>query len=87
MAHSPRRPADIAQRLGARRGREAAEEARQSDAFRRETYRLPRDQARETAREWFERYPKAAYLTKVESWRLLDNGLIEFTMRRLPTAD
>lgn len=86
MAHLPKRPADIAQRLGARRGREA-DEARQSDAFRRETYRLPRDKARETAREWFERYPKAAYLTKVESWRLLDNGLIEFTMRRLPTAD
>jgi hypothetical protein len=36
---------------------------------------------------WFERYPKAAYLTQVESWRLTDDGLVEFTMRRLPTAD
>ena len=46
-----------------------------------------RDQARETAKEWFERYPKAAYLTQVESWRMTDDGLVEFTMRRLPTAD
>ena len=43
--------------------------------------------ARETAKEWFERYPKAAYLTQVESWGLTDDGLVEFTMRRLPTAD
>jgi hypothetical protein len=34
---------------------------------RRQTYLLPRDKARETAKEWFERYPKAAYLTQVES--------------------
>jgi len=39
------------------------------------------------ARDWFERYPKAAYMTKVESWRQLHDGRIEFTMRRLPTAD
>jgi len=26
-------------------------------------------------------------MTEVESWRVLDNGLIEFTMRRLPSAD
>ena len=29
----------------------------------------------------------AVYLTKVESWRVTEDGLIEFTMRRLPTAD
>jgi hypothetical protein len=50
-------------------------------------FRLPRDEARETARDWFERFPKAAYLTEVESWRVLDDDLIEFTMRRLPSAD
>jgi hypothetical protein len=87
MARAPKTPADLAQRLAGRRPRELAEDPRQSGAFRRETFRLPRDQARETAKAWFERYPKAAYLTKVESWRVTDDGLIEFTMRRLPTAD
>lgn len=55
--------------------------------FVRETYRLSRVDARRKAREWFDRYPKAAYWTQVESWRVLDGDVIEFTMRRLPTAD
>ena len=55
--------------------------------WRRETYRLPRDKARQTAKDWFERYPKAAYLMQVESWRLTEDGLVEFTIRRLPTAN
>jgi hypothetical protein len=55
--------------------------------FLRRTFTLPRLEARELARDWFDRYPKAAYMTKVESWRQLDDGRIEFTMRRLPTAD
>jgi hypothetical protein len=87
MARAPKTPADIAQRLANRRGRELAEDPRESGAFRRQTFRLPREKAREIAREWFERYPKAAYLTRVESWRVTEDGLIEFTMRRLPTAD
>lgn len=55
--------------------------------FVRETYRLSREEARKKAREWFNDFPKAAYWTEVESWRQLDGGEIEFTMRRLPTAD
>lgn len=55
--------------------------------FVRETYRLSREDARQKAREWFDAFPKAAYWTEVESWRQLDGGEIEFTMRRLPTAD
>lgn len=55
--------------------------------FVRQTYRQERDQARKTARKWFKDYPKAAYWTQVESWRLLDDGVVEFTMRRLPSAD
>ncbi|MEN3791449.1 hypothetical protein [Fulvimarina sp. MAC3] len=55
--------------------------------FVRETFTLPREEARSKAREWFERFPKAAYWTQVESWRLVDDGAVEFTMRRLPTAD
>jgi len=57
------------------------------DSFVRETYTLPRDAARTKAREWFETYPKAAYWTSVESWRLLPGDEVEFTMRRLPSAD
>ncbi|MDE1158080.1 MAG: hypothetical protein PW791_07340 [Neorhizobium sp.] len=59
----------------------------QSGLFVRETFRLTRQEAREKAREWFEAFPKAAYWTEVESWRPLDGDRIEFTMRRLPTAD
>ena len=40
-----------------------------------------------TAREWFDRYPKAAYMTEIEFWRELSDGRIEFVMRRLPTAE
>lgn len=60
---------------------------RLQDGFVRETFTLPRDAAREKARELFRRYPIAAYMTQVESWRELPDDRIEFTMRRLPTAD
>ena len=33
------------------------------------------------------RFPKAAYQTEIESWRVLPDDRIEFTMRRLPSAD
>jgi hypothetical protein len=61
--------------------------ARTEDPFLRETFTLPREEARTKAREWFDRFPKAAYWTQVESWRLLPDGDVEFTMRRLPSAD
>jgi hypothetical protein len=78
-----RRPADLAQKMS---GRLAARPA-QAGSFRRETFSLPREAARAKAREWFDRFPKAAYMTEIESWRELPDGGIEFTMRRLPTAD
>jgi hypothetical protein len=56
-------------------------------AFRRVTFALPRAQARAKAREFFNCYPKAADMTEVESWRALPGDVIEFTMRRLPSAD
>ena len=34
-----------------------------------------------------DRYPKAGYMSEVENWRELPGGDIEFTMRRLPSAD
>ncbi|ALK10256.1 hypothetical protein [Blastochloris viridis] len=75
------RPADLARRVKAQR-RHAV-----SDGFKRETFALPRPAAREKAKEWFARFPKAAYQTEIESWRELDDGRIEFTIRRLPSAD
>ncbi|KPF45547.1 hypothetical protein ACSV9I_00210 [Rhizobium sp. G187] len=55
--------------------------------FVRETYCQSREEARATAREWFNAFPKAAYWTEVESWRQLEGDQIEFTMRRLSSAD
>ncbi len=75
------RPRDLADRMAARRKRQAA------DGFLRESFTLPRQAAREKARQFLDSYPKAAYLSAVESWRELPGDRIEFTMRRLPTAD
>src|SRR6185437_6068013 len=75
-------PQDLARRMAAGSARRRA-----SDGFRRDTFALPREAARAKARELFARYPKAAYMTEIESWRELPDGEIEFTMRRLPTAD
>ncbi len=76
------RPADIAQRLA-----RASQRRKADSAFRRVTFSLPRAEARAKAREFFIAFPKAAYMTEVESWRELPDDVIEFTMRRLPTAD
>ena len=78
-----RTPAELAARAAAALRRRAP----RTDAFRRETFALPREEARSKAREMFHRYPKPAYMTEIESWRELPDGRIEFTMRRLPTAD
>jgi len=83
MAIQSKKPKDVAERVVRRRDRRASAPA----SWRRETFRLPRAEAREKAREWFERYPKAAYMTEIESWRELPGDEIEFVMRRLPSAD
>jgi len=57
------------------------------DGFLRETFVLPRADARIKAREWFDRFPKQAYWTEIESWFERPGDVIEFTMRRLPAAD
>ncbi len=76
MAFSPR---DLADRMAGRR--------KPDDGYVRETFMLPREQARLTARDFLTRYPRAGYMSEVESWRELPGGQIEFTMRRLPSAD
>jgi hypothetical protein len=73
------RPRDLADRMAGRRKLE--------DGYLRETFSLPRERARTKARDFFTRYPKAAYMSSVESWRELPDGNIEFTMRRLRSAD
>lgn len=79
-----RRPADLARRAASRI---AGRKGGSGDAFRRETFALPRAAAREKARELLRRFPKAAYQTEIESWRVLPDDCIEFTVRRLPSAD
>ena len=74
-----RRPRDLADRMSRRRTPD--------DGFLRETFTLPRLAARSKAREFLDRYPAAGYMSKVESWRELPDGDIEFTMRRLRSAD
>jgi hypothetical protein len=73
------RPRDLASRMAGRR--------RPDDGYLRETFTLPREAARTKARDFLNRYPKAAYMSSVESWRELPDGAIEFTMRRLASAD
>jgi hypothetical protein len=84
MESSRKTPRDIARGM-AKKSR--ALKAGAGGSWRRETFTLPRGEARATAREWFERFPKAAYMTEIEFWRELDGDVIEFTIRRLPSAD
>lgn len=73
------RPRDLASRMASRR--------KLDDGYLRESFTLPREAARMKARDFLKRYPKAAYMSEVESWRELPGGDIEFTMRRLASAD
>ena len=78
----PKSPRDLADRMAQQRLRR-----RLDDGFVREQFTEPRDQARRTARAFLDRFPKQAYMSAVEHWRELPDGSIEFTMRRLRTAD
>ncbi len=86
MSPPPKTPFDLARRMGLRRPRALVPSALAEDSaaplWARESFRLPRSLARDTAREWFERYPSAAWRTEIESWRALPDGRVEFTMRR-----
>lgn len=72
-----RTPRELAERMAARR----------DDGFARESFKLPRAQARAKAREFLDRYPAAAYMSAVDTWRVLPGDQIEFTMKRLQSAD
>ena len=73
--------------MARRLGEKSRSGARQRGMWRRETFTLPRQEARAKAHEWFDAFPKAAYMTEIEFWRELADGQIEFTIRRLPSAD
>ena len=60
---------------------------RRTDGLVREAFTLPREEAREAARAFLDRYPREAYWSRIEHWQVLPDGRIEFTMVRLPTAD
>lgn len=77
---APHTPKDLAARM-------AAMNRAGDDGCVKETYTLPRDEARVRARAILDRWPAAAYMTAVESWRELPGGQIEFTIRRLRSAD
>ena len=81
------RPRDLAERMARRRNTAGKPGQVVRDGYLRETFTLPRAAARERAQAFFARYPKAGYMSVVESWRELPGGDIEFTMRRLPSAD
>ena len=87
MSFERKKPVDVARNLAERSRLYPRVLETKSSAWRRDTFTLPRPEAREKAREFFTRFPKQAYMTEVERWRELDDGRIEFTMRRLPTAD
>ncbi|HAP13299.1 MAG TPA: hypothetical protein DEA80_17265 [Afipia sp.] len=76
-----RHPRDLADEMARRR------KARADDGFVRESFTLDRPEARQTARAFLDRWPAAAYMSAVDTWRELPNGRIEFTMRRLKSAD
>lgn len=54
-----------------------------TDPFVREKFTRERTAARKLAAEYLQRFPKDRYQTEVESWRELQSGNIEFTMKRL----
>lgn len=76
-----RHPKDLADEMARRR------KAWADDGFVRERFTLDRLEARKTARAFLDRWPSAAYMSAVDNWRELPNGRIEFTMKRLKSAD
>ncbi|OJY11559.1 MAG: hypothetical protein BGP05_14595 [Rhizobiales bacterium 62-47] len=65
-------PRDLANRM-----RSYRDSHKIDDGFSRETFQLPLDKARQKAWEIFDRYPRAANMTKVERWRRLSDNRIQ----------
>jgi hypothetical protein len=84
MSAEQKTPADIVRGLAKRARTQAASS---EGAWRREIYTLKRGAAQIKACADFAKFPKAACMTEIESWRELSGGRIEFTIRLLPSAD
>lgn len=76
-----RSPRELAERM-AQRSRD-----KRFDPYIRETFRLPRLEARQKAEDFYRQWPKEGYDTMVESWAEEPGDIITFTMRRSKTAD
>jgi hypothetical protein len=76
MSADHKTPANIARGLAKRARTQAASG---EGAWQCETYTLERGEARVKAAAYFAKFPKAAYMTEIESWRELSGGRIEFT--------
>lgn len=48
----------------------------------RDTFTLPREEARQAVKAYWQQYPKENYETVIENWQELSNDHIEVTMRR-----
>jgi hypothetical protein len=70
------KPGDLAERMSAQR--ESATDLK---------FKLPLELARAKARGFLNETPLGGYSTIVERWCQLPDGQIEFTVRRLRTAD
>jgi CRISPR/Cas system-associated endoribonuclease Cas2 len=53
------------------------------DSYTRQKFTLEWRAARKLAKDYFKRFPKSLYETRVESWRELQSYKIEFVMKRL----
>lgn len=71
-----RKPGDLAERMSAQR-----------EFTTGLKFKLPLELARAKARSFLNETPLGGYSTIVEHWCQLPDGQIEFTVRRLRTAD
>jgi hypothetical protein len=57
--------------------------SRKKTGIIRETLRIPQAAARRRAKQLFEEFPSATYLTEIEAWRTSPGGTVELTVKRL----
>ncbi len=53
----------------------------------RETFCLPRPEARRRIQRLFQDFPSGTYLTEIENCRELPGGFVEFTIKRRANVD
>jgi hypothetical protein len=53
------------------------------DRFCRVKFKLPLEEARLRAKREFKFFPADTYLTEIDHWREIPDGLVEFSVRRL----